>query len=147
MSKNLFSKKYLNSKKTLLNCWHFFLQTWLPSLADTSAILSRLAWCNVKAALVAPPATPTMDYRIWKIKFICKKWLSMHGNKWKFTNPWDAWQTSNKQKVCFKNGRYQIKQNGNVIENVCIKTIKTTVIQLDVTKVQKIWFLLEKNIT
>lgn len=36
-------------------------RTWLPSLADTSAMLFLRAWCCVSAALVAPPATPTMD--------------------------------------------------------------------------------------
>ena len=35
--------------------------TWLPSLADTSAMLLRRAWCWVSAARVAPPATPTID--------------------------------------------------------------------------------------
>lgn len=44
--------------------------SWLPSLADTSAILLRRAWCNVRAALVDPPATPTID---WKIRII-KMW-------------------------------------------------------------------------
>jgi len=34
-------------------------RTWLPSLAETSAMLFLRAWCWVRAARVAPPATPT----------------------------------------------------------------------------------------
>ena len=40
---------------------HFICPTWLLSFAATSAMLSLLAWCWTKAALVAPPAIPTMD--------------------------------------------------------------------------------------
>lgn len=36
--------------------------TWLPSLADTSAMLFLRAWCMVSAARVAPPATLTMHW-------------------------------------------------------------------------------------
>ena len=44
--------------------------TWLPSFADTSAMLFLLAWCKVNAALVAPPATPTIDWKKYHNKFI-----------------------------------------------------------------------------
>lgn len=40
----------------------FQLLTWLLSLADTSAMLFLLAWCTVRAARVAPPATLTMHW-------------------------------------------------------------------------------------
>ncbi len=44
-----------------------WIQTWLPSLAVMSAMLFLRAWWTVKAALVAPPATPTMDWNDrWK---------------------------------------------------------------------------------
>ena len=36
-------------------------------MADTSAMLSRLAWCCVKAARVAPPHTPTRDWKNVKL--------------------------------------------------------------------------------
>ena len=51
--------------------------TWLPSLADTSAILLRLAWCCLRAVRVAPPATPTIACSQNHLAVIMDKLTSM----------------------------------------------------------------------
>jgi len=52
------------NNKLQINAARFTSVSWLPSLAETSAMLFLRAWCWVSAALVALPATPTIDCNI-----------------------------------------------------------------------------------
>ena len=91
--------------------------TWEPSLADTSAALPCSAKCWVRAARVAPPATPAKHPVVSRSSQLSRELAERTCD-----SPGDAAKAGEHQEDAWEGRRQQLQRIAAVVEAVCEET-------------------------